>query len=71
MTKTITLPSCTSPQAIDLDQTQDAKGWSRTGVASLQGKRLTLSVQFQGIQRPADFEPAGDGREVVVLERVE
>jgi uncharacterized protein (TIGR03067 family) len=69
-TKTIKLTACTSPQAIDLRQTPDAKGWSRTGVARLEGDRLTLSVQFPQLKRPKNLAPADDGREVVVLERV-
>lgn len=69
-TKTITLTACTLPQAIDLKQTPDAKGWSRTGVAALEGNRLTLTVQFPGLKRPESLAPANDGREVSVLERV-
>ena len=70
MTKKITLLPGTNPQAIHLDQTPDAQGWSRVGVVMVAGDVMTLSVIFPQLARPADLKPASDGREVVTLERV-
>jgi uncharacterized protein (TIGR03067 family) len=64
------LPANTAPQAIDLDQTPDAKGWSRHGIVKLTGDTLTLSIDFPQSERPKDFTPADHGREVVVFQRV-
>lgn len=70
VTKKITLLPGTSPQAIDLELTPDAKGWSRVGVVTVVGDVMILSVNFPQKRRPADLRPASDGREVVRLERV-
>jgi len=70
MTKKITLLPGTSPQALNLDQTPDAQGWSRVGVVAVAGDVMTLSVIFPQLPRPTDLTPVADGREVVTLERV-
>jgi hypothetical protein len=69
ITKQIQLIPCTAPQALELEQTHDAKGWSRTGALELVGDVLTLSLNFPQEPPPTDLLPADDGREVVVLER--
>jgi uncharacterized protein (TIGR03067 family) len=71
VTKIITLLADTRPQAVDLRQTSDAKGWSRLGVAVLRGATLVLCVNFPQNPRPDSVEPADDGREVAVLERLQ
>lgn len=68
-TKAITLFPGTSPQAIDLRQTDDAKSWSRVGIVEVRGKVLLLAVTFPQNLRPESMTPIDDGREVVVLER--
>jgi uncharacterized protein (TIGR03067 family) len=68
-TKIITLLPGTRPQAIDLEQASDAKGWSRVGIVELRGATMLLGVNFPGKPRPESMVPADDDREVVVLER--
>lgn len=70
ITKAIHLTPCTDPQAITLEQTADAKGWSRAGIVALEGRVLTLSVNFPQERPPSDLRAVDDGREVVVLERM-
>jgi uncharacterized protein (TIGR03067 family) len=67
--KIITLLPGTRPQAIDLEQAPDAKGWSRVGIVELRGATMLLGVNFPGKPRPESMVPVDDGREVVVLER--
>ncbi|WAS91301.1 hypothetical protein [Nannocystis punicea] len=69
-TKIITLPPGTSPQAIDLRQASDAKGWDRVGIIVVDGDRLFLSLTYPNEPRPTTMEPAADGREVVTLKRI-
>lgn len=67
VTKIITLPTGTHPQAINLDQTPDMKGWRRVGIIALEGETMTLNVTFPQYARPTSMTPAEHGCEVVVL----
>jgi hypothetical protein len=69
-TKVLSLSEGTWPQAIDIRQPGEAKGWSRVGIVMRSNDTLTLSVNFPQNPRPDHFEPKDDGREVVALERV-
>lgn len=71
ITKKIIFRSDLNHDSIDLEPDKPRwKTWSRIGIVKVEGEFLYLCVNFPNNPRPTQFTEADDGRELVILRRI-